>query len=108
MYKLVFFVPDSHVEEVKEAIFATGAGKIGNYSHCSWQTLGQGQFKPLQGSDPFSGIQGNLSRCEEWRVELVLEKSLAKEAITALKNTHPYETPAYDLLELIDPFKDLG
>lgn len=104
MYKLVFFVPDSHVEEVKEAIFATGAGKIGNYSHCSWQTLGQGQFKPLQGSDPFSGIQGNLSRCEEWRVELVLEKSLAKEAITALKKAHPYETPAFDLIELIDPF----
>lgn len=104
MYKLVFFVPDSHVEEVKEAIFATGAGKIGNYSHCSWQTLGQGQFKPLQGSDPFSGIQGNLSRCEEWRVELVLEKSLAKVAITALKKAHPYETPAFDLIELIDPF----
>ncbi|NLD08092.1 MAG: NGG1p interacting factor NIF3 [Xanthomonadaceae bacterium] len=104
MYKLVFFVPDSHVEEVKEAIFATGAGKIGNYSHCSWQTLGQGQFKPLQGSDPFSGIQGNLSRCEEWRVELVLEKSLAKAAITALKKAHPYETPAFDLIELIDPF----
>ncbi len=104
MYKLVFFVPDSHVEEVKEAIFATGAGKIGNYSHCSWQTLGQGQFKPLQGSDPFSGIQGNLSRCEEWRVELVLEKSLAKEAITALKKAHPYETPAFDLIELLDPF----
>lgn len=104
MYKLVFFVPDSHVEEVKEAIFATGAGKIGNYSHCSWQTLGQGQFKPLQGSNPFSGIQGNLSRCEEWRVELVLEKSLAKAAITALKKAHPYETPAFDLIELIDPF----
>lgn len=104
MYKLVFFVPDSHVEEMKEAIFATGAGKIGNYSHCSWQTLGQGQFKPLQGSDPFSGIQGNLSRCEEWRVELVLEKSLAKAAITALKKAHPYETPAFDLIELIDPF----
>ena len=108
MYKLVFFVPDSHVEEVKEAIFATGAGKIGNYSHCSWQTLGQGQFKPLQGSDPFSGIQGNLSRCEEWRVELVLEKSLAKAAITALKKAHPYETPAFDLIELIDLFKDFG
>ena len=52
MYKLVFFVPESHLDVVKEAVFATGAGRMGHYSHCCWQILGEGQFMPMPGAHP--------------------------------------------------------
>ena len=62
MFKLVFFVPASHVESVKNAVFAAGAGRIGDYEHCAWQVLGEGQFRPLQGSNPFIGSQDVLEK----------------------------------------------
>lgn len=102
MYKLIFFVPDSHVESVKEAIFAAKGGVIGNYSHCAWQVLGQGQFKPLPGSNPYSGTENELKTVEEWRVELVVESRYIKDAVKALKSAHPYETPAYDVMKVAD------
>lgn len=71
MYKLAFFVPASHVEVVKAAVFAAGGGRIGDYDHCAWQTLGQGQFRPLDGSQPFLGQAGQVEAVEEWKVELV-------------------------------------
>ena len=101
MYKLLFFVPDSHLEVVKEAIFAVKGGEIGNYSHCAWQVLGEGQFKPLPGSNPYSGEVDQLKRVSEWRVELVVAKHYIHDAIAALKSAHPYETPAYDVIELL-------
>ena len=58
MYKLCFYVPDSHVEAVKQAVFAAGGGRVGAYDSCAWQVLGQGQFRPLTGSQPFLGSQG--------------------------------------------------
>jgi hypothetical protein len=58
MYKLSFFVPPSHVDGVKDAVFAAGGGHIGNYDHCAWQTMGQGQFRALDGSQPFIGQTG--------------------------------------------------
>lgn len=103
MYKLIFFVPESHLESVKEAIFAVGGGQIGHYSHCAWQTLGQGQFKPLPGSNPYSGTIDTLKIVPEWRVELVVAKPLIEEAVKAMKKAHPYEVPAYDVLALL-PF----
>ncbi|MEH6542063.1 MAG: hypothetical protein V7748_18580, partial [Halopseudomonas sp.] len=57
MYKLCFFVPASHVEQVKQAVFAAGAGRLGNYDSCSWQVLGQGQFRPLSGSEPYQPVE---------------------------------------------------
>ena len=72
MYKLAFFVPVSHVEVVKAAVFAAGGGRIGDYDHCAWQTLGQGQFRPLDGSQPFLGQTGQVEVVEEWKVELVV------------------------------------
>ena len=68
MYKLCFFVPDAHVEAVKQAVFATGAGRIGNYEACCWQVLGQGQFRPLSGSQPFIGETGVVQQVAEWKV----------------------------------------
>lgn len=100
MYKFIFFVPDSHVEIVKEAIFNAGGGKIGEYSHCAWQILGQGQFKPLAGSNPYSSSIDQLKSVPEWRVELVVTDLLIQDAVDAMKAAHPYEVPAYDVIKL--------
>lgn len=102
MYKLVFFVPETHVETVKTAVFASGAGRIGDYDSCAWQTLGQGQFRPLEGSQPFLGQQGQVERTSEYRVELVCADHLIKQALAALREAHPYEEPAYDVWRLAD------
>jgi hypothetical protein len=100
MYKLAFFVPPSHVEQVKSALFAAGAGRIGAYDSCSWQVLGQGQFRPLDGSQPFIGQTGQIEQVEEWKVELVVADELIQQAVAALKHSHPYETPAYEVWKL--------
>lgn len=102
MYKLAFFVPDSHVEGVKAAVFAAGGGRIGAYDHCAWQVLGQGQFRPLAGSQPYLGQAGEVERVEEWKVELVVADDLIAQAVAALKQSHPYETPAYEVWPLAD------
>ena len=100
MYLLSFYVPATHVELVKEAIFATGAGTIDNYSNCCWQTLGQGQFKPLENSQAFIGEKNKLEYVEEYKVELVCTDEIINSAIQALKLAHPYETPAYQVIKM--------
>jgi hypothetical protein len=102
MYKLAFFVPPSHVEQVKSAVFAAGAGRIGAYDQCSWQVLGQGQFRPLEGSQPFIGQDGQVEQVQEWKVELVVADELIRQAVVALRQSHPYETPAYEVWRLED------
>lgn len=102
MYKLAFFVPASHVEVVKAAVFAAGGGRIGDYDHCAWQTLGQGQFRPLDGSQPFLGQNGQVEVVEEWKVELVVADDLIAQVVAALKQSHPYETPAYEVWRLAE------
>ncbi|MCY1434856.1 GTP cyclohydrolase 1 type 2 [compost metagenome] len=102
MYKLAFFVPASHVEVVKAAVFAAGGGRIGDYDHCAWQTLGQGQFRPLDGSQPFLGQTGQVEVVEEWKVELVVADELIVQVVAALKQSHPYETPAYEVWRLAE------
>ncbi|QGG75037.1 YqfO family protein [Pseudomonas syringae] len=103
MYKLAFFVPSSHVDEVKNAVFAAGAGRIGAYDHCAWQVLGQGQFRPLDGSQPFIGQSGVVESVQEWKVELVVADELIQQVVVvALKQSHPYETPAYEVWRLAE------
>lgn len=102
MHKLAFFVPDSHVEVVKAAVFAAGGGRIGDYDHCAWQTLGQGQFRPLDGSQPYLGQAGQVEVVEEWKVELVVADGLIIQVVDALKRSHPYETPAFEVWQLLD------
>lgn len=102
-YKLCFYVPESHLEIVKAAVFNAGAGRIGNYDNCCWQILGEGQFRPLSGSSPYVGKSGRVERVAEYRVEMVCEQQYLGEVIAALTHSHPYETPAYDLLAVIDP-----
>jgi structural hemagglutinin/hemolysin toxin protein RtxA len=102
MYKLCFNVPETHIDCVKEAIFEAGAGIIGQYSHCSWQILGEGQFKPLAGSNAFIGEVNQLEKVAEYKVETICASECIHEAIAALKNAHPYETPAYEVWQLED------
>ncbi|PIK15803.1 NGG1p interacting factor NIF3 [Halobacteriovorax sp. JY17] len=100
MKKIVFFVPIDHSEAVKEAVFKAGAGKIGHYDQCCFETLGTGQFRPLEGSSAFLGLVGEVEKVEEMRVEMVCENNLIGSVIDALKIAHPYETPAYEVYSL--------
>ncbi len=100
MYKLCYFVPESHLEQTKSALFASGAGRIGDYDSCAWQCLGQGQFRPLEGSDPFLGQTGALETVDEYKVELVCADELIHDALKALKQAHPYEEPAYEVMRI--------
>lgn len=100
MYKLTYYVPETHVEEVKQAVFAAGAGKIGDYANCCWQVLGQGQFVPLEGSQSFIGTKGEVHKVAEYRVEQVCDDAFIEQAVAALKQAHPYETVAYDIFPL--------
>lgn len=103
MYKLCFFVPDSHLASVKQAVFAAGGGRIGRYDRCCWQVLGEGQFRPLAGSQPHLGQVGEEEQVAEWKVELVVEDARIRECIRALLEAHPYETPAYEAWRLDEP-----
>jgi len=100
MFKICFFVPETHVEVTKSAMFEAGAGRIGDYDSCAWQTLGAGQFRPLPGSDPFLGERGQLERVSEYKVEMVCEDGCVLAAVNALKQAHPYEEPAYEVFRL--------
>jgi len=101
MYKLTVFIPEEALEKVKAALFAAGAGTIGNYEQCCWQVKGEGQFMPMAGSNPHLGSQDKLEKVAEWRVEMMVKTSMIAEVIKALKQAHPYETPAYDVLEVL-------
>lgn len=100
MYKLCVYVPLSHLEQVKQALFDAGAGRIGNYDSCCWQVAGQGQFRPLAGAAPFIGSQGNIETVEEYKVELVCDDARIAAVVAALKQAHPYEEPAYHVWKL--------
>jgi len=112
MYKFCFFVPQEALESVKAACFAAGAGRIGDYDSCCWQVLGEGQFRPLAGSNPYigsapvEGLSGDasevgiLEKVPEYRVEMVCEDGVIRAAVTAMKRAHPYEEPAYDVWQL--------
>ncbi|EGG14243.1 hypothetical protein DFA_12013 [Cavenderia fasciculata] len=100
MYKLCFFVPETHLLTVKKALFAMGAGKIGNYDSCCFEFKGQGQFRALPGATPFIGKENIIEVVEEYKVEMVVEDSLIKHAVQTLKLSHPYETVAYDVIKL--------
>lgn len=100
MYQLSFYVPVAHVDAVKQAVFDAGGGRIGNYDSCSWQVAGQGQFRPLPGSDPAVGGIGQLERVDEYKVEMVCDDAVIEAAVAALRRAHPYEEPAYQVWKL--------
>ncbi len=99
--KIVTFVPvGPAITAVHEALSAAGAGAIGDYSHCSFATAGTGQFKPLDGAHPAIGEVGRLERVAETRLEMVLPRGRRAAVVAALRAAHPYEEPAFDVLEL--------
>ena len=99
-YQLIVYVPITHKEEVKTALFNAGAGRYENYDRCSWETLGKGQFRALEGSNPAIGRQGELEMVEEIKIETVCVKENLKSVLIALKKVHPYEEPAYGVTEM--------
>ena len=102
MYKIRLYVPETHLEAVKSALFAAGAGRIGLYDSCAWQVRGEGQFRPLAGANPFLGQTGLVETVAEYKVELVCADDCLNAAIAALRQAHPYEEPAYDVVKLLD------
>ena len=95
-YKLVVFVPKGHEDAVREAACSAGAGVIGEYEFCSFQTEGVGTFLPAESAQPFSGEAGKLNRAEELRLEMVVSAPFVSRVVDAMKRAHPYEEVAYD------------
>ena len=99
-YQITVYIPKEQCEVVKEAMFQAGAGQIDTYEACSWQVLGEGQFRPLKGSNPFLGEQDKLEKVMEYKVEMLCFEDKIKVVIEAMKKAHPYEVPAYGVVGL--------
>ena len=95
-------MPIDHLDQVKEAMFSAGSGQIGNYSHCAWQVLGQGQFMPSAQSSPYIGKAQQLTTVDEYYCAMLCNPEKIKAVISALKLAHPYEEPAYEVVKLED------
>ena len=101
--KLVVFVPREALDTVREALFAAGAGRIGDYQRCSWYTQGTGTFLGGETTDPTVGERGREERVAELRLETVYPEELEAEVVRALREAHPYVEPAFDLYPLVEP-----
>jgi dinuclear metal center YbgI/SA1388 family protein len=106
--KLVTFVPTNKAEEVRNSLFAAGAGHIGNYSECSFSSVGEGTFTGGAGTDPFVGKPGQRHIEKEARLEMIFPAWVEKEMLKALISTHPYEEVAYDIFSLDNRYKGIG
>ncbi len=102
-HKLVWFVPEEALDATRNAVFAAGAGRIGQYERCSWYTAGTGTFLPGEGADPAIGEPGKEQRTPELRVETVVPAERAAEIVAALREAHPYEEVAFELYPLVEP-----
>jgi dinuclear metal center YbgI/SA1388 family protein len=98
--KLVAFVPVADADRLLDALAAAGAGALGDYERCAWTTTGTGTFRPLPGAQPAVGEVGRVKQVAEARLEVVLPRRRRAEVLAALRTAHPYEEPAFDLLEL--------
>jgi hypothetical protein len=100
MYKLIVFIPKNSSEKFKEELFSAGAGSLGNYSHCAFESTGVGQFKPLDGAEPSIGQVGAVEKVEEIRLETMVAENDIENVIKRLYQAHPYEEPAFDVVKL--------
>jgi hypothetical protein len=101
--KLVVFVPREALDAVRDAVFAAGAGRIGDYQRCSWYTEGTGTFLGGASTAPSVGQPGREERAAELRLETVYPADREAEVVAALRGAHPYEEPAFDLYTLTEP-----
>jgi len=99
-FKLETFVPPGSAEAVKSALAEAGAGRYGDYDRCFWSTAGTGEFRPLPGSRPFCGREGEVCRVPEVKLETLVAEPDLPAVRAALKAAHPYETPACYIVEL--------
>jgi len=99
--KLVVFVPREALDPVRDALFAAGAGRIGDYQRCSWYTAGTGTFLAGEGTAPTVGERGREERVAELRLETVFPEERQDEVLAALRTAHPYEEPAFDIYPLL-------
>lgn len=99
LYQLFVYVPLTASEKVKNALFDAGAGHYENYDQCSWESTGIGQFRPLEGSNPFLGSLRTLEKVEEIKIEMICKPEILKAVLERLKEAHPYEEPAYGVIE---------
>lgn len=108
--KLAVYVPQSHLDAVRDALAATGAGQLGDYARCSFAVPGTGTFLPLAGADPYIGQVGQLTSVSEVRLETMVPESKLSTCLAAMKRAHPYESVAYDLVQLenIETKRGLG
>jgi dinuclear metal center YbgI/SA1388 family protein len=106
--KWVVYVPRENAEAVQEAVFEAGAGHIGDYSHCSWSVGGIGQFLPHEGAAPAVGSVGSVERVAEDRFEVVAPARARGAVLAAMRASHPYEEPAFDIFALVAPPSDAG
>ncbi|MCV7195870.1 Nif3-like dinuclear metal center hexameric protein [Mycobacterium angelicum] len=106
--KWVVYVPRENSEAVQAAVFAAGAGHIGDYSHCSWSVTGTGQFLPLDGASPAIGSVGIVERVAEDRFEVIAPARARAAVLAAMRAAHPYEEPAFDIFALVPPPGDVG
>jgi len=100
LYALTFYVPEDHCEKVKMALFEKGAGKYDKYDCCAWQVKGEGQYRPLEGSNPYLGKEGEIERAAEYKVEMICHESVLKDVLEELIAVHPYEEVAYGVWEV--------
>lgn len=96
-YKIVVYVPEDHAEKLREAMGTAGAGKIGNYSHCTFTIKGTGRFKPEEGANPTVGEIGKYEEVSEDRIETVCSGDKLEAVLKAIRENHPYEEPATDV-----------
>lgn len=108
LQKLFCFVPTDHLESVRRAIFAAGAGQIGGYSECSFSAAGTGTFKGGEGTQPFVGQPGIRHEEKETRLEVILPAVLSRSVVQAMVAAHPYEEVAYDLVPLANAHPGIG
>ena len=107
-YKVITFVPAKDVNKVADALYAAGAGAIGSYSHCGFQSDGTGTFKPLAGANPTIGKRGKVESVSEIKLETVVPSGKVAAVIAALREAHPYETPAFDVFRHYDVENKIG
>ena len=100
IFKITVTVPETHASEVRNAMGQAGAGRIGNYSHCSFTVKGIGRFRPDKGACPFIGKEGELETVEEEFIEANCTKESLEAVVKAIKSAHPYEEPVIDIYPL--------
>lgn len=102
LVKIVVFVPVSHADKVRQAMGNAGAGKIGNYSHCSFSVKGIGRYRPMEGAKPTIGEVGKYESVEEERIETICPKKILEKVILTIEKVHPYEEVQVDIYPLLN------